>query len=289
MSAAAVLLTHTDLDGAGCGVLYAAAGPADGRIELIENGAIDERVATLLATRPDEVVVADHGLSEAAAGAVDDYVAGGGRFALLDHHKSSLPLAGRPWATIDMDHSATGLLFEHLGAPPAHAEFARLVEDHDLWRHADPRSAQLAALLGMIGHERFRQRFTGDPAMEFREGELLVLEVEAGRRADYLKRTLDQAVVRQVGGGRWAICFAEQYQSDLAEALMQALEVDATAIVNPSRRTVSMRGRGVDVSVTAERFGGGGHARAAAFSLRGHRPEELLDRFVDQLAARLAP
>ena len=39
--------------------------------------------------------------------------------------------------------------------------------------------------------------------------------------------------------------------------------VAGTALLNPGKRTVSLRGRGVDVSTIAQRWGGGGHARAA--------------------------
>ena len=93
----------------------------------------------------------------------------------------------------------------------------------------------------------------------------------------------------EIGGWRWAVCYAEQYQSDLAERLMNELGVVATAIVNPGRRTVSLRGRGVDVSGIAERFGGGGHARAAAFTFRGRPLEADLARFEDRLSEELAP
>jgi uncharacterized protein len=267
------LLTHTDLDGVGCAVVMGGSRP-DAGTELVENGAIDERVRAVLADRladapAHEVVVADHAIDAVTADAADRFLAAGGRFVLLDHHRSSQHLAGRPWATVDEDHSATGLLFAHLGRPPAFAAFAGLVDDHDLWRHRDPRSARLASLLALIGSDRFLARFREDPDIELREGERLLVDGEEARREDYLRRKVEQARTAEIGGRRWAICYAEQYQSDLAERLMERLGAAATAIVNPGRRTVSLRGRGVDVSAIAERFGGGGHARAAAFTFRG--------------------
>jgi oligoribonuclease NrnB/cAMP/cGMP phosphodiesterase (DHH superfamily) len=210
---------------------------------------------------------------------VDAYVAAGGQFTLLDHHRSTQHLAGRPWATVDEARSATGLLFDHLGKPVAFAEFARLVEDHDLWLHRDPRSARLAALVGLLGHERFLARFSANPKVAFGEGELLLLDNEDSRREDYLAKKLEQARVFERAGVRWAVCYAEQYQSDVAERLMTGLGVAATAIVNPARRTVSLRGREFDVSAVAERQGGGGHARAAAFSFRGGELEKDLEHF----------
>ncbi|MBO0690596.1 MAG: hypothetical protein J2P40_13615, partial [Candidatus Dormibacteraeota bacterium] len=163
----------------------------------------------------------------------------------------------------------------------------RLVEDHDLWRHADPRSARLAALLGLLGHERFVARFSADPSVEFREEEALLLDIEEGRRESYLRRKTDQAWVREIGGHAWALCYADQYQSDLAERLMSVLGVAGTALLNPGRRTVSLRGRGVDVSAIAQRWGGGGHARAAAFAFAGSTLEQSLQAFEEAVSKTL--
>jgi len=288
------LLTHTDLDGVGCAAVFAGSRPGQGPIELVENGAIDGRVRETLAAlvgpaAGHEVIVADHGVDAVTADAADAFVEAGGRFRLLDHHRSSLHLDGRTWATIDQDRSATGLLFDHLGRPPAFAELVRLVEDHDLWRHLDPRSARLATLFGLLGPERFLARFRDDPGVELREGERLLVDNEDARREDYLRRKVEQARVAEIGGRRWAVCYAEQYQSDLAERLMSELGVAATAIVNPGRRTVSMRGRSVDVSGIAQRHGGGGHARAAAFTFRGGPLESDLAGFERRLDRALEP
>ena len=282
MPAETLLLTHTDLDGVGCGVLFTGSRLGQGTVELVDNGAIDARVRDALEGAP-AILVTDHGIDAETADRVDAYVAAGGQFTLLDHHRSTQHLAGRRWAIVDEARSATGLLFDHLGKPVAFAEFARLVEDHDLWLHRDPRSARLAALVGLLGHERFLARFSANPRVEFGEGELLLLDNEDSRREDYLAKKLEQARVFERAGVRWALCYAEQYQSDVAERLMTGLGVAATAIVNPARRTVSLRGRDFDVSAVAQRQGGGGHARAAAFTFKGSDLEKDLQRFESNL------
>jgi oligoribonuclease NrnB/cAMP/cGMP phosphodiesterase (DHH superfamily) len=268
-----LLLTHTDLDGLGCAVLVAGT-ISDSTVQLVENGVVDDKVREAVrALRPEagahHLLITDHGVDATTAALIDDFIQGGGECQLLDHHRSSARLAGRPWATIDESHSATGLLYEHMGRPERFAEFVGLVEDHDLWQHRDERSSRLATLAWLLGSERFLARFCADPTVQFRESERLLLDIEEGRQTGYLDKKVRQARVAEIGGVGWALCYAEQYQSDLAERLMTDRGVQATAIINPGKRTVSLRGRNVDVSRVAERFGGGGHARAAAFCFVG--------------------
>lgn len=279
-----LLLTHTDLDGVGAAVIWAVATGAPFR--LVENGEVDAAVASAL-PEAEEVVLADHSVGWDLVPAIEAHLAAGRRFTMLDHHKSALALAVHPWARVHLDRAASGLLFDFVGRPPELADFAGLVEDHDLWRHSDPRSAKLAALLGLLGSERFVDRFTRDPRVEFTEAEQLLMEVDDRRREDYIKRKLAQVEVVDTGGQRWGICFAEQYQSELADAMMEHLGVGATAIVNAARATVSLRGRSIDVSLVARRFGGGGHARAAAFTAAGKPLEQGLVDFRQALVEAL--
>ncbi|HEV2952796.1 MAG TPA: hypothetical protein VG015_01745 [Candidatus Dormibacteraeota bacterium] len=288
-----ILLTHTDLDGIGCGVVFRGVFGPGSIVSLVENGAIDTRVNDALAAaeadpRSRPLWVTDHAVSDGTAERVDRFLDMGGQFTLLDHHRSSRHLIDRPWATVDDTRSATSLLFDRLGRPDRFAEFVSLVEDHDLWRHADPRSAQLSALVGLLGHDRFLGRFSLDPAIQFSEGERLLIDTEDRRKEDYLAKKSGQARLLDLAGARWAVCYAEQYQSDLAERLMVEHGVGATAIVNPGKRTVSLRGQGVDVAPLAEAWGGGGHSRAAAFTFAGSPLEIALARFESELDRALS-
>lgn len=283
-----LLLTHTDLDGVGCAVLVSGTVENAEPPQLVENGSIDERVRAALARHREDapghrILITDHGVDETTGSRVEEWLAAGGELRLLDHHRSSAHLATRTWATIDESHSATGLLHRHLGSPARFGDFAALVEDHDLWRHQDPRSRRLAMLLALLGPQRFMSRFAARPEVEFTEAELLILELEESQRESYLTRKTQQAILRDLRGVTWAICYAESYQSDVSERLMERFGADATAIVNPSKRTVSLRGRTVDVAAIAESQGGGGHTQAAAFTFRGRPLEVALERFEEGL------
>ena len=286
-----LLLTHTDLDGIATAVLVAAQRP-EVEIEAVDNGAIQGRLQAHLDDLDPgslEIWVADHSLDSEQAAKVEEFLARGGAFTLLDHHPAEAGVASKPWATVDPSRCATTLVFERLGSPASHREFASLVEDHDLWRHADPRSAALAALLDLLGRESFRRRFVADPRVEFDAAERLLLERAAAWQEEYLEKKARQARVVTIGGRRWALAYAERYQSQLADHLMNSLEVQATAVMNPGNRTVSLRGRGCDVSPIAAAQGGGGHARAAAFSFRGRPLELTLERFEEDLERLLEP
>lgn len=257
---------------------------------VVENGEVDAAVAAALA-EADEVVLADHSISDQSVPLVEAHLAEARRFQVLDHHKSALGLARFPWATIDVTRAGTGLLFDYLGQPERYREFAELVEDHDLWCHADPRSTKLAALYGLLGEDLFLARFVAEPGVNFTEAEELLLEVESRRERDYIQAKVEDAEVLEIAGARWALVFAELYRSNLADALVERYDVDATAVVNANSEkvTVSLRGRSVDVSLIAEAHGGGGHARAAAFSARTAGIDEgrrvLRDAIVSALLA----
>ncbi|MBO0709231.1 MAG: hypothetical protein J2P44_12785, partial [Candidatus Dormibacteraeota bacterium] len=153
------LLTHTDLDGVGCAVLVQGAVENAAPAQLVENGSIDERVRTAITERRAEpaahrILITDHGVDATTGSMIEEWLAAGGELQLLDHHRSSEHLAGRPWATVDETRSATGLLFGYLGEPARFRDFTALVEDHDLWRHRDPRSQRLAMLVGLLGSQR---------------------------------------------------------------------------------------------------------------------------------------
>ena len=283
------LLTHTDLDGVGAAIVVLARHPR-AQIHRCENGEVDGALIRLLERAGEaEVMIVDHGLGDRAAAAADLFVAAGGRLTLLDHHTSSLALEGRSWATIDTERCATQLAYEHVGSPSAYAEFCALVADHDLWLRRDPRAGRLATLLALLGTEAFMDRFARQPEVQFTAAEELLLDRSEVWREEYLAKKLEQAQVLELGQERWALCYAEQHQSELAERLMAELKVAATAIVNPGKRTVSLRGRSVDVSQRAQTQGGGGHARAAAFSFRGAPLELDLAGFELALAAALEP
>jgi len=103
-----LLLTHTDLDGVGCGVLFSGSRPGQGTVELVDNGAIDARVRDALEGAP-AILVTDHGIDTETADRVDAYIAAGGHFTLLDHHRSSQHLAERAWAHITEVERAGGM------------------------------------------------------------------------------------------------------------------------------------------------------------------------------------
>lgn len=119
-----ILLTHTDLDGAGCAIVFSLAVDNPGCIYYCANGReINSQTLAVFneaKNDPDteyHVYIADNSIEEFTAEKVSDFLGFNPNniFRLLDHHESALPLADKyDWATIDITECGTTLIFEHM-------------------------------------------------------------------------------------------------------------------------------------------------------------------------------
>ena len=284
------LVTHTDTDGLGCEVVVRSVRPQveARRAEVYE---ADEAVAGLLARLtvvPEgaEVIVTDHNISAETAAAADRFVEAGGTFRLLDHHRTSLHLAGRPWATVDTTRCATMLCFDLLGAPGRFREFARLVNDTDMGIWSDPRSSDLATLSVTLRPEDFVGRFLADPSCRhWRAGEQSLIDWEDRRMAEYAIASEGAVRIYEGGGIRVGVLFAEDFKNAVARHLMEKLDLDVVAQINARTGNVGLRGnRRLDLSAVAARLGGGGHPGAAALPVSSLKGLEGLDGLRAEIA-----
>ena len=119
-----ILLTHVDLDGAGCAIVFSLAVDKPGCIYYCANGVeINSqtlRVFNEAKNNPNNeyhVYIADNSIEEFTAEKVSSFLGfnPNNTFHLLDHHESALPLADKyDWAIIDMNECGTTLLFKHM-------------------------------------------------------------------------------------------------------------------------------------------------------------------------------
>jgi len=212
---------------------------------------------------------------------------------VLDHHKTALADLGIDvsWKpsnvdiTFDMQRSGCMLAWawtQEQRKAAGTAELAEVpalyayVQDRDLWQFKLPYSKEVSAYIanGVQGVERFEQllyEFATDMHRVINIGTALY-----NYQLDIARKALKNAVlVKAQDGTPFVLVNATTV---ISETCHMALEQRPEAAFSCSyfdnyvdgKRIVSLRGRDsddFDVSVIAKRFGGGGHKKAAGFSL----------------------
>jgi uncharacterized protein len=268
---------------------------------------LEERVITMLAANgdsdrviqavrakggDDEIWITDLSWTSAkTAEHLTNLVSNGARLYWIDHHRTAVSRATAPefdvpftGRVLSEEFSAARLTFNYLkelamerGEAARLGEFEKffpfvaIADDHDRWIHHVPESADWAlAVQTLGGTDSFREIVRlGEPVMSRR----LRLAFEAGKKA--MDKSLDLArttmVDRTLGNGlriRTACCMG--YSSEVASKLYAGQSHTVIALFDLRSLGVSLRRSTdceVDLSVLAQRYGGGGHAAAAGFAI----------------------
>ncbi len=282
------VMTHTDLDGVGCGILSKIAFGEKVHVRYHSVGSINRQVERFLQKPPKNttLIITDLSVSEEVAKKVDDYVKNGGQVILLDHHQSALFLNEYKWATVVASHSegvssaATSLLFKYLieksqlESSKALEEFVELVRLYDTWEWDQKQILEAKRLNDLFFSQSiddFEETMVSrlknkKDSFQFDEFEERFLNVEEDRTERYIirkKRELIQTFINEECVG---IVYAEQNLSELGNVLGKEFpHLDYIALVNVGSRRISMRTIHdyIDVSEIASRYEGGGHPKAA--------------------------
>ncbi|WP_033829029.1 DHH family phosphoesterase [Bacillus andreraoultii] len=265
-----IMFTHNDLDGIGCGVIHKAVFGKDAETYYCGYHNVDEVIAKTLENVKEQytagfpkIIISDLGITPETAKLVDNYQ---GEKVLLDHHKTNLWIAEQyDWATVDLEASGTLLVYEHLNIDEEYRDFAIHVDDYDRWIHSLPKSKELNRLYYLIGIDRFEERFLTNPQIKFTEAERLLLDLEEENIEHYTNKVEKGLKVYELSDEkRFAIGFAERYQSEVAHELIQRLELDAIALIDVNYKKISFRSKpNFDVGAIAKGLGGGGHKNAS--------------------------
>lgn len=299
-----VLFTHNDLDGVGCGIVARCAFGDQAEIRYNSVSSLNPQVERFLEKQqtgkktPAFVFVTDLAVNEDNERRIGAFVAAGGNFKLIDHHKTSLHLNRHPWGSVQVEYhdgrltSATSLFYEYLAANgllqpnPALEQFVEHVRLYDTWEWEAGGSQQakrLNELFFMVSIDEFEakmvERLQGHDSFFFDEFEQKLLDMEEEKIERYVRRKKRELVQTFIGDHCVGIVHAESYHSELGNELgRDNPHLDYIIILNMGGRRVSFRTihDQVDVSDIAGRYGGGGHAKAAGCTLS----EELYRLYV---------
>lgn len=203
---------------------------------------------------------------------------------VLDHHESAEKnLAGvkheRLTVKFNKQRSGAGMTWEHFSGSGPVPWLVRYTEDRDLWRFALTESRAINANLrgypfdfsewdkleGMAGSTAKWTQF-------IKEGEA-ILRVERLQVAEAVKHATEV----EIAGYKVLAVNTTVHQSEVGAALAVDRPFGVTFTVGQKGVIVSLRSvpGEVNVSEVAQRFGGGGHARAAGFTLAHYDAKEV--------------
>lgn len=201
---------------------------------------------------------------------------------VLDHHKSALvELSDIPNVRFDMDKSGAILSWEffHPGKQPP--RFLEYIQDRDLWRWKLPYSQEFSAAFDMVDfdYEEYEKFLTDSVVDNAQERGSYILAYSK----TVISKIAKGAVERKFEGKNVLLVNSSHWMSEIGNAL--AIKCDFAAIWYYDHKhkqiKVSLRAHhdDIDVSVIAQRFGGGGHKLAAGFSLpEGAFIESIFDK-----------
>jgi len=208
-------------------------------------------------------------------------------FLIIDHHKSAMvDLHDISCARFDMTHSGAMLAwkFFHPGKEPP--RMIRHIEDRDLWKWEIPYSREFVAAFDMVPFEfeeydKYLDDSAVDAAQE-RGAHILAYNKTV------IARSIKRAAPRSIGGKSVLVVNASHLISEIGSAL--APRCDFALLWWWDHRTCQVRAslrahhEDADVSEVAKRWGGGGHRKAAGFSLP---PGITIESIFDQEETRM--
>ncbi|MED4283339.1 oligoribonuclease [Priestia megaterium] len=285
------LLSHTDLDGVGCGVLAKLAFGDRIKIRYNSIASLNREVEWFLENeeRNTHLFITDLSVNEENEKRLEEFYQTGGKVQLLDHHKTALHFNEYEWGHVVVEDnegnlaSGTSLFYEYLieneliQASNAVDEFVELVRQYDTWeweKNNNQEAHRLNALFFLISIDEFEEkmvnRLQNSDHFFFDEFEQKILDMEEDKVERYIRRKRRELVQTSIGDYLAGIVYAESYHSELGNELGKEYpHLDYIAMLNMGGKRISLRTihDHVDVSEVAGHYGGGGHAKAAGCSL----------------------
>jgi oligoribonuclease NrnB/cAMP/cGMP phosphodiesterase (DHH superfamily) len=198
---------------------------------------------------------------------------------IIDHHKSAMvELHDISNTVFDMTKSGAILAWEFFHPGKESPKFIQYIQDRDLWKWELPYSKEFSAAFDMIPFEFEEfEKFEDDSVFD-----------DAVKRGSYIlaysktvvKKVCEKAVNRKFEGKSVMVVNASHWMSEIGARLSPDCEFAMIWYYDHEDKIVKVSLRAfhdyVDVSEISKRFGGGGHKKAAGFTLPG-------DFIVDEL------
>jgi oligoribonuclease NrnB/cAMP/cGMP phosphodiesterase (DHH superfamily) len=297
------LFTDSDLDGVGCGILARLAFKDQVEISYCTYKNLNDRVEKFLNNEENNhtyMFVTDLAVNKENESRLQERYQSGRHVQMIDHHVTALHFNEYEWGFVQPEDKngvktcATSLFYHFLiekgwlEERQALNEFVELVRQYDTWdweRTGNLHAKRLNDLFFMFEIEDFEKEMLmrlENESFSFSKEEELLLDVEEKKIERYIRSKNKQLVQTILGDYCIGIVYAEQYHSELGNALNKRHpHLDFIAIVNVGAKNIGFRTihDDIDVSKFAAQFGGGGHPKASGCPLN----EETFRLFVSNV------
>ena len=281
------LITHDDLDGAGCEVIIRKTFDAETVIAVHTdykniNQILHEVLLKVENDSDSRLLITDISpegkRTESLLDRLDTLYQADREVLLVDHHATTAHLSRYSWVVHVQDVCATRILYgmyKTTVSDDVTDAFTKAVDAYDRWQLDSsyrPRGEDLNRLYYFYGYERFVSRFSVNPEDDKLAAGLVQMLREKEDRdvSQAVEESEDyNQVLRKDSQGRvYYLLLVETYVSQVCHKILDTKpEVDYVVNLVLSKGKVDLRSRdnGVDVAEIAKRNGGGGHKPAAGF------------------------
>lgn len=203
---------------------------------------------------------------------------------VLDHHKTAIealqPLLaeGLIQGAFALDKSGVGVTWDWFFGPEEMPRLLQHVQDRDLWKFALPGTSEISAWLFSFPYDfDIWDALVEELDTEGDTAARLQGRAIARKHSKDIEELLD-LMAREAEIGGWKVPVANlpyTMSSEAGLALSKGLHTFAACYYDlPTERCFSLRSdeNGMDVGAIARQYGGGGHARAAGFSVPRDHP-----------------
>lgn len=283
------LFTDIDLDGLGCGVIAKMAFGDKADVSYCSYRILNQRVEGFIDNKDhknEEVYITDLAVNESVEKKLAKRFNEGKHVQMIDHHVTAMHFNEYKWACVKPEYDtgkktcATSLYYDYLlehhliKENIALEEFIDLIRQYDTWEWDENNNVdakRLNDLFYIMNREQFEEemlkRFLENPNhFALTETENMILDIEEKKITRYIHSKSRQIVQTFVDGYCVGIIHAEQYLSELGNALNNLYpHLDMILLLNLSGKKMGFRTIHDEINVAeyAKSYGGGGHPKAS--------------------------
>ncbi|MGG1679105.1 DHH family phosphoesterase [Neobacillus sp. NRS-1170] len=296
------LFTDIDLDGLGCGVIAKIAFGDQADVSYCSYRILNQRVDGFISNREndkEEMYITDLAVNIEVEKKLADRFKLGRHIQMIDHHVTAMHFNEYSWACVKAEYDtgkktcATSLFYDFLvergklERNKALEEFIDLVRQYDTWEwdeNDNIKAKRLNDLFYIRNREQFEEemlkRLTENKdTFDLTETENMLLDIEEQKINRYIQSKSRQMVQTFVDDYCVGIVHAEQYLSELGNALNNLYPYfDMIALLNVGGKKMGFRTIHDEVNVAefAQKYGGGGHPKASGADLTGEAFETFI-------------